>query len=85
MTDNQIETIVEVVYDLIDDYVAEGCDLITVISVILAIAIKRLKINLDDDHFRAILEDISTYHLHMTDDEDEFSIRQYSVDKRTIH
>lgn len=85
LTDQQIETIIETVYDLIDDYIAEGCDLITVVSVVLAIVIKRLKMNLDDDHFRAILEDISEYHLHMTDDEDEIAIREYSINKRTLH
>ena len=85
MTDEQIETLIEVVYDVVDDYIAEGCDLVTVISVVLAIVIKRLKINLDEDSFRAILQDISEYHLDMTDEENEFLIRQYSINKRTIH
>ena len=85
MTDEQIETLIEVVYDVIDDYIAEGCDLVTVISVVLAIVIKRLKMNLDEDSFRAILQDISEYHLDMTDEENELSIRQYSINKRTIH
>lgn len=85
MTDQQIETLIEIVYDAMDDFVEEGCDLITVASVVLAIVLKRLKITLDEDHFRAILEDISDYHLHMSDDENEFAIRQYSVNKRTLH
>lgn len=85
MTDEQIETLIEVVYDVVDDYIAEGCDLVTVISVVLAIVIKRLKIHLDEDSFRAILQDISEYHLEMTDEENEFLIRQYSVKNRTIH
>jgi len=85
MTDEQIEILIESTYDTIDDLIDSGCELVTVCSVLFAIALKRLKIELDEDTFCAILEDLTKYQKYDADSDEEISIRQYSVTKRTIH
>ena len=62
----------------------DGHDIITISSVLLAVAIKQIKLEVDDEQFRVILDDISEYELYNTQ-EDELAIREYKKQKRTLH
>ena len=54
MTDSEMEVILNMVDDIFTDQIEEGHHPISVASVVFAVAIKHLKINLDKQDFVAI-------------------------------
>jgi ribosomal protein S4E len=84
MDDSQLKLLITTIQDIMDDYVMDGHDIITISSVLLAVAIKQIKLEVDDEQFRVILDDISEYELYNIA-EDELAIREYKKQKRTLH
>ena len=84
MDDRHLKLLITTIQDIMDDYVSDGHDIITISSVLLAVAIKQIKLEVDDEQFRVILDDISEYELYDTT-EDELAIREYKKQKRTLH
>ena len=84
MDDSQLKRLITTIQDIMDDYVMDGHDIITISSVLLAVAIKQIKLEVDDEQFRVILDDISEYELYNIA-EDELAIREYKKQKRTLH
>jgi ribosomal protein S4E len=84
MDDSQLKLLITTIQDIMDDYVMDGHDIITISSVLLAVAIKQIKLEVDDEQFRVILDDISEYELYNIQ-EDELAIREYKKQKRTLH
>ena len=58
MTDEQMVELLNRMYDVFADYIAEEVDPVIVASVIFAVAIKQLKIHLTDTDFVAIIDEI---------------------------
>jgi len=84
MDDSHLKLLITTIQDIMDAYVSDGHDIITISSVLLAVAIKQIKLEVDDEQFRVILDDISEYELYDTT-EDELAIREYKKQKRTLH
>ena len=51
---------------------------VAVVSVLLAVIIKRLKLALTEDDFKDVLKDISKYELYVTEDTQQIEIQDYS-------
>ena len=73
MDDRHLKLLITTIQDIMDAYVSDGHDIITISSVLLAVAIKQIKLEVDDEQFRVILDDISEYELYDTT-EDELAI-----------
>ena len=83
MTDSEMEVILNMVDDIFTDQIEEGHHPISVASVVYAVAIKHLKINLDKQDFVAIIDEIRN-----TDPDELIEIRYVEssdTKKRTIH
>ena len=81
MTDEQMLLLLDKVDEVMADSINEGNDVIEVASVIFAVAIKNLKLNLDNENFTAIIDEIRN-----TDIDDLIRIEYVKKEKdRTIH
>ena len=83
MTEKQIQQLINVLSDVFEDHLDEGIHPISVASVVFAVAIKHLKLNLDKEDFVAIIDEIRN-----TDVDELIEIRYVDSDetkKRTIH
>lgn len=58
MTDDQMVEILDHIDKLFKDKIDDGIDPVMIASVIFAVAIKQLKVNLTDDDFIAIIDEI---------------------------
>ena len=88
MNDDTMLDLIDTVSDVIDDHIIDGYDQVAVVSVLLAVIIKRLKLALTEDDFKDVLKDISKYELYVTEDTQQIEIKDYSdsgIKKRTIH
>ena len=90
MTDEQIRSLIDILTDISDDHIDEGIHPISVASVMLAVATKQLKRNLDEDEFYAIMEDLTANKFYKWDEmstdelEDMFS-EDTPKSKKVIH
>tara|TARA_Y100000768_G_scaffold94197_1_gene68234 strand:+ start:15780 stop:16031 length:252 start_codon:yes stop_codon:yes gene_type:complete len=83
MTDTEMEVILDMIDDIFQDQIKEGHHPITIASVVFAVAIKHLKLNLDKEDFIAIIDEIRN-----TDVDELIEIRYVDSNetkKRTIH
>ncbi len=81
MTDEQMLLLLDKVDEVMADSINEGNDVVEVASVIFAVAIKNLKLNLDNENFTAIIDEIRN-----TDIDDLIRIEYVKKEKdRTIH
>ena len=81
MTDEQMLLLLDRVDEVMSDSINEGNNVIEVASVIFAVAIKNLKLNLDNEDFTAIIDEIRN-----TDIDDLIRIEYIKKEKdRTIH
>ena len=81
MTDEQMLLLLDKVDEVMADSINEGNDVMEVASVIFAVAIKNLKLNLDNENFTAIIDEIRN-----TDIDDLIRIEYVKKEKdRTIH
>lgn len=90
MTDEQIRDLINILSDVFDDHIDEGVHPISVASVMLAVAVKQLKRNLDEEEFYAIMEDLTSNKFYKWDEmsteeiEDMFS-EDTPNSKKVIH
>ena len=90
MTDEQIRDLINILSDVFDDHIDEGVHPISVASVMLAVAVKQLKRNLDEEEFYAIMEDLTANKFYKWDEmsteeiEDMFS-EDTPNSKKVIH
>jgi hypothetical protein len=81
MTDEQMLVLLDKVDEVMADSINEGNDVVEVASVIFAVAIKNLKLNLDSENFTAIIDEIRN-----TDIDELIRIEYVKKEKdRTIH
>ena len=81
MTDEQMLLLLDRVDEVMSESINEGNNVIEVASVIFAVAIKNLKLNLDNEDFTAIIDEIRN-----TDIDDLIRIEYVKKEKdRTIH
>ena len=88
MNDDTMLDLIDAVSDVIDDHIIDGYDQVAVVSVLLAVIIKRLKLALTEDDFKDVLKDIAKYELYVTEDTEQIEIKDYSssgIKMRTIH
>ncbi len=81
MTDEEMLNLLDRVDEIMSDSISGGENPIEVASVIFAVAIKHLKMNLDNEDFTAIIDEIRN-----TDIDDLIRIEYVKSEKdRTIH
>lgn len=90
MTDEQIRDLINVLSDVFDDHIDEGVHPISIASVMLAVAVKQLKRNLDEDEFYAIMEDLTANKFYKWDEMSAEEIEDMYIDdtpknKKVIH
>ena len=78
MNEQMMTDLINTLSDVFGDYMELGESPTLVASVMFAVAIKQLRLNLDDDEFYAILDEIKN--TEMLDDE-----YKMIKNKRTIH
>ena len=81
MNDEQMMEILDRLDDLFQDYIAEKVDPIMIASVIFAVVIKQLKINLTDKDFIAIIDEIRNTDIN----ELILDVREEVKKKKVIH
>ena len=90
MTDEQIRDLINILSDVFDDHVDEGVHPISVASVMLAVAVKQLKRNLDEEEFYAIMDDLTANKFYKWDEMSTEEIEDMYIDdtpnnKKVIH
>jgi hypothetical protein len=90
MTDEQIRDLINILSDVFDDHVDEGVHPISVASVMLAVAVKQLKRNLDEEEFHAIIEDLTANKFYKWEEMSAEEIEDMYIDdtpnnKKVIH
>ena len=90
MTDKQIKELIEVLSDIYEDKLDEGVHPISVASVMLAVAVKQLKRNLDEEEFYAIMDDLTANRFYKWDEMSAEEIEDMYIDdtpnnKKVIH
>jgi hypothetical protein len=90
MTDEQIRDLINILSDVFDDHVDEGVHPISVASVMLAVAVKQLKRNLDEEEFYAIMDDLTANRFYKWDEMSAEEIEDMYIDdtpnnKKVIH
>jgi len=90
MTDEQIRDLINILSDVFDDHIDEGVHPISVASVMLAVAVKQLKRNLDEEEFYAIMEDLTSNKFYKWDEMSTEEIEDMFSDdtpnsKKVIH
>ena len=90
MTDEQIRDLINTLSDVFDDHIEEGGHPISVASVMLAVAVKQLKRNLDEEEFYAIMEDLTANKFYKWDEMSAEEIEDMYIDdtpnnKKVIH
>ena len=90
MTDKQIKELIEVLSDIYEDKLDEGVHPISVASVMLAVAVKQLKRQLDENEFNAIMIDLTENQFseweNMSDEElDELLMELDTKNDRILH
>jgi len=90
MTDEQIRDLINILSDVFDDHIDEGVHPISVASVMLAVAVKQLKRNLDEEEFYAIMEDLTANKFYKWDEMSAEEIEDMFSDdtpnsKKVIH
>ena len=90
MTDEQIRDLINILSDVFDDHVDEGVHPISVASVMLAVAVKQLKRQLDENEFNAIMSDLTENQFseweNMSDEElDELLMELDTKNDRILH
>ena len=79
MNDSTMTDLIETLTCVFEDYFDKGESPTLVASVMFAVAIKQLRVNLDDEEFYAILDEIRN--TEMLEDEFDKALQ----DKRTLH
>jgi hypothetical protein len=80
MTDEQIRDLINTLSDIFDDYIDQGDHPISVASVMLAVAVKQLKRNLDEEEFYAILDDLTANKFYKWDEMSAEEIEDMYID-----
>jgi len=90
MTDDEMKDLIETLTCLFEDQMADGVHPISVASVMLAVAVKQLKRQLDENEFNAIMSDLTENQFseweNMSDEElDELLMELDTKNDRILH
>jgi len=78
LTDQKIMELIKILDDIIEDHIYDGIHEISVASVMLAVAVRKIKDQIPEEEFRVLLEELTTgesgYELVINDDDTERTI-----------
>jgi hypothetical protein len=78
LTDQKIMELIKILDDIIEDHIYDGIHEISVASVMLAVAVRKIKDQIPEEEFRVLLEELvlaeSGYELVINDDDTERTI-----------
>jgi len=78
LTDQKIMELIKILDDIIEDHIYDGIHEISVASVMLAVAVRKIKDQIPEEEFRVLLEELATgesgYELVIDDDDTERTI-----------